>query len=117
MSTSISLAVTLLLLAFSYVHAAPASSSNTGTTTVSPTVGASAPNNAVDVSPFLISLSIEGDEWPQWAANAPKFTSRNEFFYKALQNLHDRTGSWPDVRVGANSEDRTNFDKKVNVSD
>jgi len=117
MSTSLSLAVTLLFLAITFVHAVPAptSSSSTGTATISPYVGASAPKEAVDVSPFLISLSLEGDAWPQWAANAPNYNQRNDFFHKALQNLRDRTGSWPDIRVGANSEDRINFDKKIKI--
>jgi hypothetical protein len=47
---------------------------------------------------------------------APSYSQRNEFFYNALQNLQARTGSWPDIRVGANSEDRTDFDEKIQVS-
>ena len=77
---------------------------------------ATAPSSAVHASPSLLSFSIEGDEWPKWAANAPNYNSRNEFFYNALKNLQERTGVWPNIRVGANSEDRTAFDAKIKVS-
>ncbi|KAF8072111.1 glycoside hydrolase family 79 protein [Lyophyllum atratum] len=57
------------------------------------------------VSPSLISLSIEMDRWTDWAGS----TSRNEFFFNTLDNLKQITGKPPHIRIGANSEDHTNF--------
>lgn len=114
MPTSTSLAVTLLLAIFS-LPLARAETAAASAPTVTPIISPSAPKNAVSVSPVLLSFSIEGDGWPEWAAKAPKYNQRNEFFYSALKNLKDRTGTWPNVRVGANSEDRILFDKKIKV--
>ncbi|KAJ6607350.1 glycoside hydrolase family 79 protein [Mycena sp. CBHHK59/15] len=63
------------------------------------------PGGAPVISPSLISLSIEQDRWTDWAGT----TSRNEFFHNTLDNLQQITGSPPDIRIGANSEDHTNF--------
>ncbi|KAF7975738.1 hypothetical protein HWV62_8721 [Athelia sp. TMB] len=60
---------------------------------------------AVTLSPSLVSFSIEEDKWPQWAGE----TARNTFFYNALENLRQKTGEPPWLRIGANSEDHTNF--------
>lgn len=107
---STQLALTLLL---SFVSASP---SFPYSTAVTPFIAAQPPNNAVQVSPLLVSLSIEGDRWPDWAANGPSYAQRNQFFYNALENLKVRTGVWPRIRVGANSEDRTLYDDKIKVS-
>lgn len=65
------------------------------------------------VSPSLISLSIEMDRWTDWVGT----TSRNQFFYNTLDNLKQLTGAPPFIRIGANSEDHTNFRQDTNVSD
>ncbi|TFL04901.1 hypothetical protein BDV98DRAFT_561154 [Pterulicium gracile] len=70
----------------------------------------SPPSNAPTLSKRLVSISIEQDRWPEWAGT----DSRNDFFYNTFDNLRALTGSPPDVRVGANSEDRTNFNPAVN---
>ncbi|KAG6909980.1 hypothetical protein DXG01_013980 [Tephrocybe rancida] len=57
------------------------------------------------VCPSLISLSIEMDRWTDWVGT----TSRNEFFFNTLDNLKRLTGQPPHIRIGANSEDHTNF--------
>ncbi|RDB30967.1 Beta-glucuronidase [Hypsizygus marmoreus] len=64
-----------------------------------------APATAPVVSPSLISLSIEMDRWIDWAGT----TSRNQFFFNTLDNLKQITGSPPQIRIGANSEDHTDF--------
>jgi hypothetical protein len=63
------------------------------------------------VSPSLISLSIEMDRWTDWAGT----TSRNVFFYNTLDNLKQITGAPPQIRIGANSEDHTNFRQDTEV--
>jgi hypothetical protein len=105
-----SLAGLLAFVAFSNA------ASTTSDATISPKVPATAPSNAVAASSVLISFSLEGDQWPMWASVAPNFNTRNDFFFNTLQNLHDRTGAWPDIRVGANSEDRTAFDNRITAS-
>jgi len=72
-----------------------------------------APFTAVSVSQSLVSFSIEQDRWTDWVGT----TSRNEFFFNTLDNLKKLTGEPPQIRIGANSEDRTNFDRNVQVSD
>ncbi|KAJ7178640.1 glycoside hydrolase family 79 protein [Mycena crocata] len=57
------------------------------------------------ISPSLISLSIEQDRWPDWVGT----DTRNTFFFNTLDNLKTLTGAPPDIRIGANSEDHTNF--------
>lgn len=63
------------------------------------------------VSQSLVSLSIEQDRWTDWAGN----TSRNDFFFNTLDNLQQLTGLPPQIRIGANSEDHTNFGYNVQV--
>ncbi|KAJ6514067.1 glycoside hydrolase family 79 protein [Mycena vulgaris] len=67
------------------------------------------PEDAPAVGGNLFSLSIEQDEWLDWAGN----TSRNSFFFNTLDNLVALTGSKPVLRIGANSEDRTIFNPSV----
>jgi hypothetical protein len=112
MSPLLSLSVVFSLLSLSQC----ASTTTSSASTIYPKISSTTPGNAVGVSPVLLSFSLEGDAWPQWAANPPSYTSRNQFFYNALNNFHARTGSWPNIRVGANSADRTAFDAKVKVS-
>ena len=70
-----------------------------------------APATAFSISKSFISLSIEADLWPSWVGT----TKRNEFFYNALDNLQQKTGMPPQIRIGGNSEDRTNFGDNVQV--
>ncbi|TFK95850.1 hypothetical protein BDV98DRAFT_659521 [Pterulicium gracile] len=67
------------------------------------------PANAPLLSKSLVSISIEQDRWTDWAG----IKSRNQFFYNTFDNLRALAGSPPHVRVGANSEDRTNFDPAI----
>lgn len=70
-----------------------------------------APSSAPQIAPDLLSFSIEQDRWVEWAGN----TSKNTFFYNALNNLKQITGASPWVRIGADSEDHTNFDPSLEV--
>ncbi|PFH52890.1 glycoside hydrolase family 79 protein [Amanita thiersii Skay4041] len=72
-----------------------------------------APADAVDVSPTLLSLSIEQDRWTDWVGTS----KRNDFLFNVLNNLKERTGSSPHIRIGANSEDHTIFDPNVQFSE
>ncbi|KAF7330407.1 Glycoside hydrolase family 79 protein [Mycena venus] len=66
----------------------------------------SSPEKAVPViSRSLISLSIEQDRWPEWVGTS----SKNSFFLNTLDNINKLTGAPPNIRIGANSEDKTNF--------
>lgn len=69
------------------------------------------PANAPLLSKSLVSISIEQDRWTDWAG----IKSRKQFFYNTFDNLRALAGSPPHVRVGANSEDRTNFDPAIKV--
>ncbi|KAF5382078.1 hypothetical protein D9615_004232 [Tricholomella constricta] len=71
-----------------------------------------APSNAASVSPSLFSFSIEQDRWTDWAGS----TSRNQFLFNTLDNLGRLTGAPPDIRVGANSEDRTKFNAAIQAT-
>ncbi|KIJ66772.1 glycoside hydrolase family 79 protein [Hydnomerulius pinastri MD-312] len=64
-----------------------------------------APQGAPSVAPDLVSLSIEQDRWIDWAGT----TERNQFFYNALDNMVQITQSPPFIRIGADSEDHTDF--------
>jgi hypothetical protein len=69
------------------------------------------PITAVSVSPSFVSLSIEQDRWTDWVGN----TSQNEYFFNTLDNLQQLTGEPPQLRIGADSEDKTNFGDNVQV--
>jgi hypothetical protein len=43
-------------------------------------------------------------------------TERNQYTFNALTNFAKFTGYIPKIRVGANSEDKTEFDPSVNAS-
>ncbi|KAF7967476.1 hypothetical protein HWV62_34077 [Athelia sp. TMB] len=68
-------------------------------------------SSAVTLSPSLVSFSIEQDRWPEWAGEA----TQNTFFYNALENLRQKTGEPPWIRIGADSEDHTNFNAATQV--
>ena len=69
------------------------------------------PSSASSVSPALVGLSIEQDRWTDWVGA----TSRNQYFYNLLGNLQELTGHTPDIRIGADSEDHTNFRADIQV--
>lgn len=73
----------------------------------------SAPSSAPKLSPNLLSFSIEQDRWTDWSGT----TSRNQFLYNALDNLKTLTGAPPNIRIGADSEDHTNFNPNVKFSE
>ncbi|KAG6373312.1 glycoside hydrolase family 79 protein [Boletus reticuloceps] len=73
------------------------------------TIPLSAPGGAPLVAPDLVSLSIEQDRWVDWAGT----TEQNQFFYNALNNLAQITNSPPFIRIGADSEDHTDFSYDV----
>ncbi|KAG5651934.1 hypothetical protein H0H81_006916 [Sphagnurus paluster] len=79
--------------------------------TVDVAVPLKAPSGAPTLSPSLTSFSIEGDRWTDWSGT----TSRNQFFYNALDNLKQITGAPPKLRIGADSEDHTQFRANINV--
>lgn len=70
------------------------------------------PSTAPLVVPPLVSFSIEQDRWTDWVGT----TSRNQFFFNTLNNLNQISGVPPRVRIGANSEDHTNFNPAVGVN-
>lgn len=70
------------------------------------------PSTAPLVIPPLVSFSIEQDRWTDWVGT----TSRNQFFFNTLNNLNELSGVPPRIRIGANSEDHTNFNPAVQVS-
>ena len=70
-----------------------------------------APSSAPKIAPNLLSFSIEQDRWVEWAGNI----SKNNFFYNALNNMKQITGASPWIRIGADSEDHTNFNPGLEV--
>ncbi|PPQ71401.1 hypothetical protein CVT26_011116 [Gymnopilus dilepis] len=79
---------------------------------ISVTVPVAAPSTAPKISQSLVSFSIEQDRWTDWSGT----TSRNQFFFNTLDNLRQLTGIPPQIRIGADSEDRTNFNPNVQFS-
>ncbi|KAJ7134403.1 glycoside hydrolase family 79 protein [Mycena epipterygia] len=79
---------------------------------LSVSVPLSAPPEASTLSPTLFSLSIEQDTWTDWAG----IHSPNTFLSNVLDNLKQRTGQPPWFRIGADSEDRTDFNPAVEYS-
>lgn len=68
---------------------------NTETTIQLPT---SKPAWAEHLSPQLAAFSIEMDRWPDWAGYA--VGKPNTYTNQLLQNLGERTGMMPYLRVG-----------------
>ncbi|KDR73347.1 hypothetical protein GALMADRAFT_72693 [Galerina marginata CBS 339.88] len=79
---------------------------------LSVSIPVSAPSTAPTIAPDLLSLSIEQDRWTDWSGT----TSRNSFFVNTLNNLVKLTGVPPRIRIGADSEDHTNFNPNVQFS-
>ncbi|KAF8072084.1 glycoside hydrolase family 79 protein [Lyophyllum atratum] len=70
------------------------------------------PSAAATISPSLFSFSIEQDRWTDWVGS----TSRNQFFFNTLDNLGRLTGVPPQIRVGADSEDRATFNAAIQTT-
>ena len=79
---------------------------------ISISIPLSPPSNAPTLSRSLLSFSIEQDRWVDWIGPG----SRNEFFFNVLSNLKDLSGEATRLRIGADSEDVTNFNSAVKVS-
>ncbi|KAJ3744227.1 glycoside hydrolase family 79 protein [Lentinula detonsa] len=96
-----------LFAALSSYAASPNSAQSSSSTAIEIDIPPAA--NALTISPSLVSLSIEQDRWTDWSGTM----SGNQFFYNVMENLNNLTGSPPGIRIGANSEDRTNFNEAV----
>ena len=70
-----------------------------------------APVLAPLLSRSLVSFSIEQDRWDDWVGQG----AGNPFFFNTLDNLKQLTGEPARIRIGADSEDRTNFNPSVQV--
>ncbi|KAF5327444.1 hypothetical protein D9619_004448 [Psilocybe cf. subviscida] len=75
-------------------------------------ISQAAPSAAASISPSFLSFSIEQDRWTDWVGT----TSRNDFFFNTLDNLRQLTGEPPQIRIGANSEDHTDFSPNVKAA-
>lgn len=65
------------------------------------------------LSPQLAGFSIEMDRWLEFAG--PEVGRPNKYFNQLLQNLGERTGQMPCLRVGANTQDRGFIDLSIPV--
>jgi hypothetical protein len=70
-----------------------------------------APMGAASLLGNLVSLSIEQDRWTDWAGT----TEPNTFFNNVLDNFVQITNTSSFVRIGADSEDHTDFSYDVEV--
>jgi hypothetical protein len=82
-----------------------------GSSVDSVSISISAPPTSASISPSHFSFSIEQDRWLSWTGTG----SRNDFAYNAFNNLKQLTGEPPWIRIGADSEDRTNFNPAIQV--
>ncbi|KAG1882085.1 glycoside hydrolase family 79 protein [Suillus subluteus] len=73
------------------------------------TIPLTAPSGAASLMGNLVSLSIEQDRWIDWAGT----TEPNTFFNNVLDNFIQITNTPPFVRIGADSEDHTDFSYDV----
>ncbi|KAG2149006.1 glycoside hydrolase family 79 protein [Suillus bovinus] len=73
------------------------------------TIPLTAPLGAAPLKGNLVSLSIEQDRWNDWAG----MTEPNQFFNNVLDNFIQFTNTPPFVRIGADSEDHTDFSYDV----
>lgn len=78
---------------------------------VTVTIPLTAPPSAQALSRSLVSFSLEQDRWVDWIGRG----TRNPFFFNTLNNLKELAGEPARIRIGGNSEDRTNFDASVQV--
>jgi hypothetical protein len=78
---------------------------------VTVTIPLTAPASAPPLSRSLVSFSLEQDRWGDWVGQG----AGNPFFLNTLNNLKQLTGEPARIRIGADSEDRTNFNPSVQV--
>jgi hypothetical protein len=78
---------------------------------VTVTIPLTAPASAPLLSRSLVSFSLEQDRWGDWVGQG----AGNPFFSNTLNNLKQLTGEPASIRIGADSEDRTNFNPSVQV--
>ncbi|THH14807.1 hypothetical protein EW146_g5586 [Bondarzewia mesenterica] len=81
------------------------------TLAINVSIPAMAPTDAPFISPSHFAFSIEQDRWVDWAGRG----IRNNFFYNVLNNLKSLSGQAVHLRIGADSEDHTNFNPAVQV--
>ncbi|KAF7297828.1 hypothetical protein MKEN_01406600 [Mycena kentingensis (nom. inval.)] len=79
--------------------------------TLTVSVPTAAPAAAPTLDPSLFSMSIEQDTWTSWAGT----TAPNTFLVNVLNNLKQRS-ALPWIRIGADSEDHTDFNPAVQFS-
>lgn len=78
---------------------------------LSVSIPTSPPSDAHTLSPSLLGFSIEQDRWVDWVGAG----SRNDYFYNVLENLKGLSGEATRLRIGADSEDHTNFNPGIKV--
>ncbi|EJT96649.1 hypothetical protein DACRYDRAFT_60186 [Dacryopinax primogenitus] len=79
-------------------------------TPVTITIPSSIPSNAKYSYGSLVGMSIEQDRFPDWAGT---LGSPNPFTMTVLQNIVERYGVPPPIRVGGNTEDKTHWSPDV----
>lgn len=79
-------------------------------------IATKSPESATKVDPALFSFSIEQDRWPDWVINTTTGVT-NQFTLNAWNNLKELTGTPPYLRIGGDSEDRTNFNPAVQYAE
>ncbi|KAF5380765.1 hypothetical protein D9757_007088 [Collybiopsis confluens] len=79
--------------------------------TLNVAIPSTAPSSASAISPDQLSFSIEQDRWTDWAGA----TTRNQFLFNVLENLATLAGEPPRIRIGADSEDHTDFQPGLQV--
>ncbi|TFK26568.1 hypothetical protein FA15DRAFT_588192 [Coprinopsis marcescibilis] len=72
-----------------------------------------APPNSHSIPADFASLSIELDGWLEWVGK----TSRNDFFYNALENIVQISGVPPRIRVGGKTQDRAYWSGSTEIAD
>jgi hypothetical protein len=75
------------------------------------TVPLAPPSTSKPIAGDHVSFSLEQDRWLDWSGS----NSRNEFFFNTLDNLKQLSGIPPQIRIGANSQDRTDFNPGLQV--
>lgn len=75
------------------------------------TVPLNPPSTSKPIAGDHVSYSLEQDRWLDWSGS----TARNDFFFNTLDNLKQLAGVPPQIRIGANSQDRTDFNPNLKV--
>jgi hypothetical protein len=75
-------------------------------------IPSTSPSSATSIPQDLVAFSIEQDRWPDWIGGDG---SPNTFWLNALGNLKELSGKPTRIRIGADSEDHTDFSHDVEV--